>query len=285
MSGIFTSALPQLSSLSSTHIGTFLSSPFNLPLPDSYPSFIIVLTYTLGTLLVSLLSLAIYRIYFHPLSNYPGPLLAKVTPLHASYYAWRGDRHLLLYNLHKKYGPIIRWGPNSISVNSAIALKDIYGHGGVSRSVQKSEFYKAFPAVKGVHNTHNAIDKTVHGRKRRVLSHAFGETALKGLEGLVLKNVEVFFRSVEERMALAGKGKLEDEKGLFEGTGATHGGKLSGIDMGEMFSWLTFDVMGELCFGKAFGMLVDESQRFVTELIDKAAHNHYIVCVPSSPPL
>lgn len=54
-----------------------------------------------------------------------------------------------------------------------------------------------------------------------------------------------------------------------------------GIDMGEMFSWLTFDVMGELCFGKSFGMLRDETTRFVTHLIAQAAHSHYIVSIPS----
>lgn len=154
-----------------------------------------------------------------------------------------------------------------------MALKEIYGHGANARNVQKADFYEAFPAVKGVHNTHNCINKAEHARKRRVLSQAFSENALKGLESLVLKNVEIFFRAVEERMA---KGKEGAEK--FVGKN----GK-SGLDMGEMFTWLTYDVLGELCFGKAFGMLVDESQRFVAGLIDNATHNHHIVSSPPPP--
>lgn len=259
----FTSSLPN------SHIGQFLAHP--LIILPSWETVSSVFLATSSTILLSLLTLAIYRIFLHPLSKYPGPLLAKLTPLHASWHAYKGDRHLLLHKLHQRYGPIVRWGPNSVSINSATALKEIYGHGANARNVQKADFYKAFPAVKGVHNTHNAIDKSVHGRKRRVLSAAFSDTALKGLEGLVLQNVEVFFSEIEKRMAAAKTGEATEKDGVF----MDKNGK-RGLDMGEMVSWLTFDVMGELCFGRAFGMLVDKSQRFVTELIDKAAHNHYI---------
>lgn len=42
-------------------------------------------------------------------------------------------------------------------------------------------------------------------------------------------------------------------------------------------NYLTFDVMGDLCFGKAFEMLDSEKNRHVTELISSAAHMHLIV--------
>lgn len=106
-----------------------------------------------------------------------------------------------------------------------------------------------------------------------MLSQAFSENALKGLEGLVLKNVQIFFEAVEKRMY---KGRVGKEKMVGEG------GK-EGLDMGEMFTWFTYDVLGELCFGKAFGMLVDEGQRFVAGLIDNATHNHHIVSLNHPP--
>ncbi|KAF8470731.1 cytochrome P450 [Kalaharituber pfeilii] len=259
----FTSSLP--TQLASTHIGHFLSHPLSVRLPS--PSNIsITLLYTATALLTALVSVCLYRVYFHPLSRYPGPLLSKITPLHATWHAYKGDRHLFLHRLHMKYGPVVRWAPNAVSINTATALKEVYGHGLNARNVRKSDFYKAFPAVKGVHNTHNSIDKAEHARKRRVLSQAFSENALKGLEGLMLKNINVFFEKLDERMA---KGKVGED--LYAGKGGR-----KGLDMGEMFSWLTFDVLGELCFGKAFGMLVDSSQRFVERLIDNAAHNHHI---------
>lgn len=257
----FTSSLPPLSS---THIGSFLTSPLTLP---SLSAFAVALAFFASSTITYLVILCTYRTLLHPLSCYPGPFLCKLTPLVSAWHAYKGDRHIFLHRLHRTYGPIVRWAPNAVSIDSATALKEIYGHGANARNVQKAEFYKAFPAVKGVHNTHNSIDKPEHARKRRVLSQAFSENALKGLESLVLKNVEVFFRAVEERMV---KGREGVEKLVGEG------GK-SGLDMGEMFTWLTYDVLGELCFGRAFGMLADEGQRFVAGLIDNATHNHHIV--------
>jgi cytochrome P450 len=168
------------------------------------------------------------------------------------YHALKGDRFLELYEAHQKYGPVVRVAPNMLSFNTASALKSIYGHSPIARCIQKGQFYTAYPAVKGVHNTHNAISKMEHGFKRRVLAVAFSETALKGMEGMILGAVNTMIDGVRK-----------------------DGPK--GVDMADRFSWLTFDIMGELCFGKTFGMLTDKSQRFVSDLIGKATHNHYIV--------
>lgn len=250
-----------------------------------------------SSFLVYLVSLAFYRLYLHPLAQHPGPFLARISdwlvpssPRLVSsrlvsslntlltnpppprdrynvYHSYKGDRHLDMYRAHLKYGPVVRFAPNLISINSSLALKSIYGHSPLARSLQKSNFYSAFPAVKGVFNTHNSINKIEHARKRRVLSAAFSENALRSMENLVLGNIEIFAKEVDRR-------SVQQHKG---------------IDMGEMFSWLTFDVMGELCFGKSFDMLRDEATRFVTHLIAQAAHSHYIVSFAphhrSPPPL
>lgn len=45
-----------------------------------------------------------YRIWFHPLSKYPGPVLAKVSNIYSAYYAWTGDIHIDMWRCHEKYG-------------------------------------------------------------------------------------------------------------------------------------------------------------------------------------
>lgn len=256
--------------LSSRHRNPPFPNPFGsghspasrqFPIPVSTMTLLAVFQLLSTAFVVYISSLVFYRLFLHPLSSHPGPFLAKITDWYSVYHAYLGDRHLALYRAHEKYGPVVRFAPNLISFNSASSLKAIYGHSPLSRSLQKSEFYKAFPAVKGVHNTHNAISKVEHGRKRRVLSAAFSEAAMKSVEDLVLNNINIFLQNIRESLAGAGKA----------------------VDMGDMFSWLTFDVMGELCFGKSFGMLTEEGTRFVTDLISQAAHNHYIVCSPPSP--
>ena len=59
-------------------------------------------------------SMAIYRIWFHRLSRFPGPLASKVSKMHA---VWRA-RHLNAHNdavaWHDKYGDFVRTGTSTI---------------------------------------------------------------------------------------------------------------------------------------------------------------------------
>lgn len=59
----------------------------------------------------------VYRLYFHPLRNFPGPKIAAVTTLYNAYYDIC-DSGLVkrLPKLHKKYGPVIRTQPNEVHV-------------------------------------------------------------------------------------------------------------------------------------------------------------------------
>lgn len=65
--------------------------------------------------------------FHHGLQKYPGPILASLTDW------WRffdvlGRRPDITQNkLHRKYGDIVRLGPNVLSFASPSALKSIYG--------------------------------------------------------------------------------------------------------------------------------------------------------------
>ncbi|KAM5344562.1 hypothetical protein ACJ41O_013097 [Fusarium nematophilum] len=61
-----------------------------------------------------------------PLRKYPGPLLAKFTRLWYLYQASTGDSHLVLDNLHRKYGPIVRITPSIIDVDIPDLIKVIF---------------------------------------------------------------------------------------------------------------------------------------------------------------
>ncbi|KAF9024877.1 hypothetical protein BDP27DRAFT_1197837, partial [Rhodocollybia butyracea] len=63
-----------------------------------------------------LLVLALYRLFFHPLSRYPGPTLAALTNWYEAYYnIVKGGGLVAKYEeLHKLHGPVIRVGPNSV---------------------------------------------------------------------------------------------------------------------------------------------------------------------------
>ncbi|KAK0737977.1 cytochrome P450-like protein [Schizothecium vesticola] len=199
--------------------------------------------------------LVVYRLFFHPLAKYPGPFLAKLTDGYMLYHAWKGDRHLEFWRMHETYGQFVRFGPNSLSVNSNTALKDIYGF---KANVRKSEFYDAF--VHPAPNTHNTRDKEVHARKRRVLSHAFSDSAIKEVERYILANIRTFCDAIGDL------GRVVDEK---KGWSAPK-------NMADWCNWLAMDILGDLCFGKAFHMLDRPDNRYAVDLVGVAAQRHLI---------
>ncbi|KAI1803057.1 cytochrome P450 [Daldinia bambusicola] len=199
------------------------------------------------------IALVIYRIFFHPLAKYPGPFIAKITDAYQLYHAWKGDRHLEFWRLHEKYGKVVRFGPNSVSFNSNTALKDIYGF---KSNVRKAEFYDAF--VHPASNTHNTRDKALHARKRRVLSQAFSDGAVKEMERYILANVRSFCEQI-------GLGASDEKKGWTVAK-----------NMADWCNYLAMDILGDLCFGKAFHMLEKPDNRYALELVSLATTRHLI---------
>lgn len=182
----------------------------------------LAVTLTVLTML-SALTLGFHRLYLHPLRSHPGPLFARFTSLPDLYHAYRGDKHIHFLHLHAKYGPVVRFAPNSLSINDPAALRAIYGHGA---NVQKSEsFYHAFRAFPTAISTLLATERVHHARKRRIMGQAFSEGAMRDLEKYVLENVRVWEREVGCRVDVAVK----------EGVKWT-----AGVDMGKWCNYLVF---------------------------------------------
>ena len=125
----------------------------------------------------------------------------------------------------------------------------------MGHNVQKGHLYKAIYAKTGAHNTFNSIDKVVHGHKRRALAPCFTDRSLRANEGSVLPLIRSFSNIV------SGGGDTP----LWEG------------DMAQWSTYLAFDIMGKLSFGKDFDMLTKSETRGVPELIDSANHIQLMV--------
>ena len=154
----------------------------------------------------------------------------------------------------------MRFGPNSLSFNTNTALKDIYGF---RANVRKADFYNAF--VHPAPNTHNTRDKEIHARKRRVLSHAFSDGSIKEAERYILENIRTFC----------------GELGRNDGGGGEKKGWSAPQNMADWCNWLAMDILGDLCFGKAFHMLDRPDNRYAIELVGNAARRHLIVRTPT----
>jgi len=78
-------------------------------------------------IVVSLILLNLLWNKFQPgLIHIPGPTIAAYTKWWRVYDVSKGKAHLTSINLHKKYGQLVRVGPNHISVSDPKAISLIY---------------------------------------------------------------------------------------------------------------------------------------------------------------
>jgi hypothetical protein len=68
-----------------------------------------------------------YSVFLSPLSKYPGPRLWAMTTIPYDIYLFRGMLPFKVADLHEKYGPVIRIGPNELSYITEDSWNDIYG--------------------------------------------------------------------------------------------------------------------------------------------------------------
>lgn len=90
------------------------------------PLFLLKLTHFVPSLKV--ISWVIYSLLLSPLRGYPGPLLAKLSPLWIVVHCRRGRRSQAVSDLHKEYGDFVRISPTHVSIADPKAVQQIYGH-------------------------------------------------------------------------------------------------------------------------------------------------------------
>lgn len=170
----------------------------------------------------------IYRIWFHPLSKFPGPPLLSVTYLPYAYSNYiQGNWVRKMVGLHRKYGPAVRIGPNHIALDGSIGWP-IYGH----RSGDKQEFSKMKGIFPGDQESLISAPRHIHRRQRRQLSHAFSDSALVQQESVIGQYVDMLMVRLDDR---AREGQA--------------------INIVEWMNCTTFDIIGDLAFSDPFHSL------------------------------
>ncbi|KAF2822376.1 benzoate 4-monooxygenase cytochrome P450 [Ophiobolus disseminans] len=198
-------------------------------------------------------ALWIYRVYFHPLSRYPGPASYKLSGWPLSWQAYQGDRHIWHLKDHEKCGPIVRIAPNTLSFNTVSALSAIYGPR--SANVEKGEWYKTFDIAAGTYSSFTETDREKHAVRRRWMSPSFSAESLKANESNVIDIIERFC------------GTLKPKDGGW-------GEKWNASDMS---TYLGFDIMGALVFGADFKTVQEEENRVLADSILPASMLMYWV--------
>ena len=83
----------------------------------------------LSTISLVLLTLCIWRLYgnYKQLDHVPGPPLAGFSDFWRAWLQRKGELRGKLVELHEQYGPVVRYGVRSVSINDPSAVDIVYG--------------------------------------------------------------------------------------------------------------------------------------------------------------
>ncbi|KAL3483753.1 cytochrome P450 monooxygenase [Aspergillus germanicus] len=173
------------------------------------------------------LSMLIYRAFWHRLSSFPGPFLARLSNFYVTALsAKKLHLHEEVERLHQRYGDYVRLGPTELSIADPEAVKALYS---AQAKVSKGPWYTVLEPRVSLQMTR---DKKEHARRRKVWDQGFSSKSLRDYEPRVSLYTSQLVNAISKNV-----GKP--------------------MNMAKWFNYYSFDVMGDLAFGKSFNMLID----------------------------
>lgn len=136
-----------------------------------------------------------------------------------------GKQHTVYKALHDTYGPIVRVGPNELSIANAEAIPDVFGE-----AMGKGHLWEARRppfepiAVISIREPHR------HSQRRRAWNKAFTSMSLKDYEPMLISRVQQLIECLESHTN-------------------------SKMDLTYWLSCFTFDFMGDMMFGGGFELM------------------------------
>ncbi|KAB8269091.1 benzoate 4-monooxygenase cytochrome P450 [Aspergillus minisclerotigenes] len=149
--------------------------------------------------------------------------------------------HLVLEDLHVRYGDFVRTGPSEITVYHPDVFMAIDGP---QSNCIKAEWYDLlYPKLALV----NARDKNTHAARRRQWNRGFSPESLRQYEEKTLYYLDQLDTCLEDE---ARKGRISE--------------------ITDLLYWFGFDTMGDFVFNKSFNMLHDKKWHHIIILLQRA---------------
>jgi len=195
-----------------------------------------------------------------PIRNIPGPFLAGWTNLWRLRAVRSNKYALIMAELHKKYGPAVRIGPNTVTLDYPELIKTIYGTDG---KFLKTEFYAASSAmIEGkIHYTlFGEPNPDTHAVMKRPVAKYYTTGAAQALEPQMDRAFSEFCAQVDKRFARTG-------------------------EVCDMWTWslyLMWDVSSYIIFSRRFGYL-EHGSDFDNSISLSATINSYFQLVGQMP--
>ncbi|GAP85089.2 putative cytochrome P450 family protein [Rosellinia necatrix] len=200
----------------------------------------------LAAILTGACTYVIYQCFFHPLASFPGPLSAKVTKIWRAYGMYKGTWHRDLVDLHRKYGPVVRIGPNELCIGDPDAFRQIYS---VTNTFPKGACYSVIQGTRPF-DLANERNEKIHAAQRRVVARPYSMESTKRFEPLINELTETLLEKLDN----------------FATSSQT-------IDLGFWIQLYAFDVIGVVSFSKPFGFVSSGSDNGIFERIQRAMNS------------
>ncbi|KAI3343256.1 cytochrome P450 monooxygenase-like protein [Ustulina deusta] len=168
-------------------------------------------------------SMTIYRLYFHRLSSFRGPRLAAVTKLWHVWHVSDSTNYLFQEKIYTKYGTIVRTGPNEITIFHPAAFELLDGFG---NETTRDVWYDIVrPRTSAIFTR----DKLEHKVGRKFWAQGLSSKAMNDYYPRIVNLVRDLSHCI--------------------GTFGTNP-----VDIDQVMSWYSWDVMGEVLFGEHFNL-------------------------------
>ncbi|KAJ0418761.1 benzoate 4-monooxygenase cytochrome P450 [Aspergillus carlsbadensis] len=186
-------------------------------------------------------SILIYRALFHRLRRFPGPRLARLGSLYGVVQARDLGIFRRYRRLHHKYGDIVRVGPSELSIADPEAVKVVHPLHGPNAAPKKGPWYdQPYPRF----SLQTTRDDHEHARLRRIWDRAFSTKALREYSPRVRHHAARLHEVIEQSIRTA-----------------------QPLDLAQWFNYYSFDVMGDLAFGKSFNLLAGGGDHYFVSMV------------------
>ena len=118
--------------------------------------------------------------------------------------------------------------PTMVLFNTPKAYRDIYNY---KANVKRDKSYDAWSRNEGDVNTLTTSNVAVHARKRKLLNIVFTENSVRSAAAFIIKHLDRW-----NELSINGDDWSEP------------------INLSKWTHCLVFDILGDLCFGKSFGI-------------------------------
>ncbi|KAF1809510.1 cytochrome P450 [Eremomyces bilateralis CBS 781.70] len=200
---------------------------------------IVTLAVSYGSFFAALFtSIGIYRLFFHPLRNFPGPVASRVSQFVPILWAAKKLDHFRQRDrLHAKHGEYVRIGPNLLSISDPDMVMPVHG---AQSTFEKAEWYDGGKPMTSIHQMR---DKRLHDQRRRHgWDKAFTTKSLRGYDSRIIHYADQLVDQIAER-----SGQV--------------------VNASKWLGYFAFDFMGDLAFGRSFNALATGKSHFYIDMV------------------